>query len=116
MPGKRNAPQDDLHRLRLSIAFDEADDHTDDLLPWIRSIGDTDQHDYANRKRQLTRELGFDEDIFGGTLKLPFDDVQKLIDAAVGTADKPADVEITFATSGSTLSRRSSPASHHFQP
>ncbi len=86
----------DLHRLRLSIAFDEADDRTDDLLPWIRSIGDTDQHDYANQKRQLTRELGFDEGHFGGTVTLPFDDVQKLIDAAVGLPTSPADVEIIF--------------------
>ncbi|MES2045279.1 MAG: hypothetical protein V4475_15510 [Pseudomonadota bacterium] len=86
----------DLNRLRLSITFEESNDHTDDLIAWIQSIGDTDQHDYANRKRQLASELGFEAGRIGGTVKLPFDDVQKLIDAAVGLPTSPADVEITF--------------------
>jgi len=86
----------DLNRLRLSIAFDDGDDHSRDLIPWIRSIGDTDQHEYANRKRQLASDLGFEEGSLGGTVTLPFDDVQKLIDAAVGLPTTPADVEITF--------------------
>ena len=86
----------DLNRLRLSIAFDDKDDHTDDLIPWIRSIGDTDPHDYANQKRQLASELGFERGRIGGTVTLPLDDVQKLIDAAVGLPTSPADVEIAF--------------------
>ncbi len=86
----------DLNRLRLSITFDNSDDHTNDLVSWIRSIADTDQHDYANRKRQLTDELGFEGGRIGGTLKLPYGDVQKLIDAAVGLPTTPPDVEISL--------------------
>lgn len=86
----------DLNRLRLSIFFDNNDDHTTDLVPWIQSIADVDQHDYANRKRQLTDELGFEGGRIGGTLKLPYDDVQKLIDAAVGLPTSPADVDVSL--------------------
>jgi len=86
----------DLNRLRLSIVFDDKDERTEDLIGWIRSIGDTDPHDYANQKRQLASELGYEGSKIGGTMTLPLDDVQKLIDAAVGLPTSPADVEITF--------------------
>jgi len=86
----------DLNRLRLSITFDESNDHTDDLIDWIRSIGDTDQHDYALKKRELTRSLGFENGKFGGTVTLPFEDMQKLIDAAVGLPTAQARVEVSF--------------------
>lgn len=56
----------------------------DDLLAWIRSIGDTDPHDYPARKRELVRKLGFGPDGLSGNVKLPYDNIQKLIDAAVG--------------------------------
>lgn len=88
--------RDDLHRLSLSFSFGDGDDHTDDLLPWIRSIGDTDPHDYGARKRELARKLGFGPDWLAGNVKLPYDDVQKLIDAAVGLPTERPDVEVTL--------------------
>lgn len=86
----------ELHKLYVTVPFESKDEHTEDLINWIRSFGESGPDDYALRKRELRERLGFAEDRLGGTLKVPLDDAQKLIDAAVGLPSGTPNVEISF--------------------
>jgi hypothetical protein len=75
---------DDLHRVRIPISFGDSDEHTSDLLDWMRQRCNADPAEYAARKTELNRSLGYDDDRFVGSFTFAASEVQGLIDHSVG--------------------------------
>jgi hypothetical protein len=85
-----------LHRIKIPVTFTRDDDHTDDLLSWMREICFQAPDTYAHSKRLLARSLGYESGIAAvGQLTFSPAHVQQLVDAMVGLA---ADVPIEHAS------------------
>lgn len=74
---------DRIHKIKLTVSFSANDDHTDDLIEWIGSIAQEAGPNYAVEKARLAETLGFG-DVMRGTVTLPTDQIQKLIEQAAG--------------------------------
>lgn len=76
--------EDALHRIRLEVVFKEEDEHSTDLIDWMRGICDQQPEDYAGEKRTLAENLGYEGARVRGSLKVLRKDLQTLIDHSVG--------------------------------
>ncbi|WP_323799904.1 hypothetical protein [Parasphingorhabdus sp.] len=68
----------------LNISFDETDNHTQDLIPWIRRMITNRNTDYARQKQELNRNLGYEDGRIFGTFTFRGSDIGKLVDHSIG--------------------------------
>jgi hypothetical protein len=73
-----------LNRVTIPVSFSDADEHSHDLIAWMRSICDQSPEQYAARKKALCDSLGFGTDAFRITHTVRIDRTQDFIDHAVG--------------------------------
>jgi len=73
-----------LNRITIPVPFSDSDDHTHDLMEWMRDICDRSPEQYAAQKKGLSDSLGFGLDAFQLTHTVQIDRMQDLIDHAVG--------------------------------
>ncbi|GAA0326610.1 hypothetical protein GCM10009087_41130 [Sphingomonas oligophenolica] len=77
---------DALHRIRVPIGFTAEDDHSGDLIEWMRGICDRQPENYASDKRKLAEGLGYNDSRIHGKFTVRREDLQTLIDHSVGLA------------------------------
>jgi hypothetical protein len=77
-----------LNRIKLPVAFQDSDDHTDDLIPWIKAIIGSARSEYSAAKDQLDKTLGYDSVRAGGVITLKYSELQNFVDHGVGLRDE----------------------------
>ncbi|MBA3055362.1 MAG: hypothetical protein FP826_10590 [Sphingomonadales bacterium] len=78
----------------FDVSFDEMDNHTDDLIQWMRQVVASSGSDYANLKRDLNENLGYEDGRFFGTVTFLNNDIEKFVDHSIGLDAK---IELTNA-------------------
>lgn len=73
-----------VHKQTLTISFSEDDDHTEDLIEWMRGVVRAGHPDYASRKRLLNENLGYEDGRYFGTITFQQTDLQKFVDHSIG--------------------------------
>lgn len=82
------------NRQSFDVSFNDADDHTDDLVQWMRQVVASGGSDYAERKRELNKNLGYENGQFFGTITFLSNDIEKFVDHSIGLNAK---IELTNA-------------------
>ncbi|MGJ8537134.1 MAG: hypothetical protein ACSHW2_08260 [Parasphingopyxis sp.] len=77
-----------VHKQSFSVAFKEEDDHTDDLVEWMREIASQDRTAYSAEKQKLTKTLGYEEGSPVGTVTFAHDDLEAFVDHSIGLTPK----------------------------
>jgi hypothetical protein len=77
----------DLHLSRVSVSFGDADDHTDDLINWMRSICDQGPEIYATDKKKMADSLGYETTAARIKISISPQQMQPFVDATVGLID-----------------------------
>lgn len=73
-----------LNKQSITITFDEADEHSDDLIEWMaRTIAEMGSN-YALDKRNLNENIGYGKVRYTGTMTLLSKDLDNLIDHSIG--------------------------------
>jgi hypothetical protein len=78
-----------LNRITIPVSFSETDDHSHDLIAWMRGICDQSPEKYAEQKKILCDSLGFGMDAFQITHTVRIDSSQDYIDHVVGLLPNP---------------------------
>lgn len=73
-----------LNRLIIRLTFTADDEHTDDLLPWMHGICDSDPVAYAAEKQNLEKGLGYGHDAVRGTVSFGDITQRDLVDHMIG--------------------------------
>lgn len=73
-----------IHKQSFSVVFCNDDDHTDDLIEWIRSIALKERVAYLEEKQKLNKTLGYEEGGAVATLTFPLDGLKALVDHSIG--------------------------------
>lgn len=75
---KTNSP---TNQARLTMNFDEADDHTLDLADWIEATVEEIGTDYGERKRRLRNTLGYEGGLYRADVVLgPLHGIEDIVD------------------------------------
>jgi hypothetical protein len=77
-----------VHKQSLSLAFKNEDDHTEDLIPWMRSIVTQDREAYSAEKQKLNSTLGYEDCNAVGIMTFALDDLSEFIDHSIGLTPK----------------------------
>ena len=77
-----------VHKQAFSVAFKEEDDHTDDLIEWMRGITSQDRAAYSAEKQKLNKTLGYEEGSPVGTVTFALDDLEAFVDHSIGLTPK----------------------------
>jgi hypothetical protein len=79
-----------LHKVRLAIPFRAEDDHTEDLIPWMKSILLDSGDRYSAEKLGLDKTLGYEAPTVSGTISFKASELQSFVDHSVGLKDEVA--------------------------
>lgn len=90
--------RDDLHRMSIRLSFDDADDHTSDLISWMHDSV-TQRTRYAEEKLELNRVVGFEGAWISGSMRLARDDLAALVDHQIGLTPTAPPIDITLRES-----------------
>lgn len=74
----------DLHRMTLTLRMSQADDHTDDLIPWLAGQVGNGVDSYARAKAQIVATVGQEDGGIHGAIQVPLDALQALVDHQIG--------------------------------
>lgn len=77
-----------VHKQSFSVAFKKEDDHTDDLIEWMRGISLQDRAAYSAEKQKLNKTLGYEEGGTVGTVTFALDDLEAFVDHSIGLTPK----------------------------
>lgn len=77
-----------VHKQSFSVGFCEEDDHTDDLIGWMRRIASQDRTAYSAEKQKLNRILGYEDGSPVGTVTFALDDLEAFVDHSIGLTPK----------------------------
>jgi len=86
----------DLHKIMLSIRFEDKDDHSTDLLSWIAATIRAKAGRYAETKSALGRNLGFEDGFIHGTISFAAEDLGALVDHQIGLTSAAPITDITI--------------------
>lgn len=73
-----------MHRIFVSILFSAEDEHTDDLLPWMKGQLDEVGPSYAEQKAQVVRSVGMEDGGFHGTITFTEGSWSQMVDHELG--------------------------------
>lgn len=90
------AGETNLHKKFLTITFEDADEHGDDLLAWMRQTQDELGTDYAAAKKRLTESLGFEDGRIFGSIKFLVSDLGELVDHTIGLSENAPVEHVRF--------------------
>lgn len=85
----------DLARQTLSLSFTAADEHTSDLLDWMRAIIEAVGPNYAEAKATFERTVGLGDGSIHGVIRFLESDLEALVDHQIGLRSEAPIVEIT---------------------
>lgn len=72
----------------LNITLSEADDHTHDLIEWMRSIVlSQSRATYSNEKHRLNMTLGYEDGQYVGTVTFAQNKLETFVDHSIGLTD-----------------------------
>ncbi|MGB7409187.1 MAG: hypothetical protein WA908_11840 [Pontixanthobacter sp.] len=77
-----------VHKQSFSVVFDKEDDHTDDLIEWMRGIASQDRTAYSAEKQKLNKTLGYEDGNAVGTVTFALDDFEAFVDHSIGLTPK----------------------------
>lgn len=77
-----------VHKQSFSVAFGKEDDHTDDLIEWMRGMTSQDRAAYSAEKQKLNKTLGYEDGNPVGTVTFALDDLEAFIDHSIGLTPK----------------------------
>ncbi len=83
-----------INQQSFSITFKESDEHTNDLLIWMKKIVNDAGPSYADKKRELNEQIGYEHGRFVGSITLLYKDMDDFIDHSIGLS---ATVDLTNA-------------------
>lgn len=86
----------DLHKVGMQITFGLEDDHTDDLLSWMKATLDSIGNGYVEIKRQFVQTVGMEDGGIHGTVSFSAADLRALIDHQIGLTPKAPFSEVTI--------------------
>ena len=95
----REAHADDqrqLHKLSLVLSFSAEDEHTDDLIAWMKAIALGFGDRYVEAKGRLVRTLGFEEGSIHGNIQFSGEDLEAFVDHQIGLRPTAPRLNVTI--------------------
>ena len=76
------------HKATMNIRFSDRDEHSDDLIAWMRALVDALPQEYGREKRDLWETLGYGERNYRAEVAFgPLKGVEELVDHQLGLTD-----------------------------
>lgn len=93
-----------VHKRRVTVNFNEADLHSDDLVEWVQETIATAAPDYALAKKSIYETVGYENGFGAGKLSFRADDAEQFFDELLGLGTGLPISKFTFTPSRFGLS------------
>lgn len=88
--------RDDLHNLTMTLSFGEEDDHSVDLIVWMRAVIASHGDRYLDTKRGFGLSIGFEEAPIHGNISFNIADLGAFVDHQIGLIPVAPSLKITI--------------------